>query len=89
MIANSVGFGVGEIYFVSSYLFATFNGFQHGAIGMPATAGIIYFALPGLLLQMPEHIYQIPGMNMISYLLAFVDKYGVMLFGDSAFHQVR
>ena len=89
MIANSVGFTVTVTHGVARDALAQCNGFRHRTIGVSSAASVVNFSWTWILIKMPEHIHQIIAVNVVSDLLAFVSKNGVMLFGYGAVHQIR
>src|SRR6185437_3476887 len=88
MVADTVGLAVAIVYFFSGYFFTNSDGLYHGAVCKPASALIVNFARPGLLIEMPEHVYQVSAMNIVPYLFALIPKYGVVIACNRAFHQI-
>lgn len=88
MIPDAVGIRISIIHPVSRDVFTHLNGFQHRTIGKPASAGIVHFARPGVLIEIPEHINQVIAMDVVPYLLSFIAKYRIGVAGDAASHQV-
>ena len=89
MVTTAVGFRILVVHFVARYFLAKGNSLQHGTVGVPATASVVYFARTGILVEMPEHIHQVPAMNIVPNLLAFIAENSVLVARYSAFHQVR
>src|SRR5688572_6764326 len=88
VVTNAVGIGVRVIHFIAGNFFAHGNAFQHRTVAEPTTAYIISLVLFWILVKMPEQVYQVPTVNVIPHLLAFVTKNGVRLFSNGTLHQV-
>src|ERR1035437_5922699 len=56
---------------------------------MTAPACIVHFACTRMLVKMPEHIHQVPTVNVVAHLLAFVTENRILLSRHRAFHEVR
>src|SRR5258708_323230 len=88
MITNPVIAGIGIVHFIPGHLLAISDRFQHGAIGMSASAGIVDFSGSRVLVKMPEHVYQVVAVDIIAHLLTFVTENSVWIAGNRAFHKV-
>src|SRR5215472_610220 len=88
MIARSGLVGVRPVHRPSGEPFANRDRFQHRAIGVAAAADIINCTTARTLDKVPESIDQVPGMDVVTDLLASIAEYRIGLPGDSAFREV-
>src|SRR5258708_20048945 len=89
MVPYPVVLTVNIVHFFLCDLFAKGNRFQHRAIGVSTSAGVIDLSGTRILVKFPEHIHQIIAMNIIPQLFALVAEDSILISGDRAFHQIR
>ena len=79
MVTYTMVLRVGPRDLVACNLLTSVNGLYHGAVGMATAACVVDLARSRILIKIPEHLYQIAAVDVISYLFALVAENSIML----------
>ena len=88
MVPDPVVVAVVIRQFLSRDFLAKTYGFEDGAVRIPRTASIVNFSRARGLIEMPEHIDEIIGVNVVPHLLPHVPMDRILIPGYRAFHEV-
>src|ERR1700736_591236 len=88
VISDSVRFFVLPTQFFAADLLAKFDCFQHGTVGVPASADVVNLASPRCANELRERLDEIITMNVVAHLFPFVSEHAIGTIVHGADHQI-
>src|SRR5438067_124213 len=89
VVADSVFLLVTPLQSSAADFLAQFDGFQDGAVAVPASADVVDFTNPRRADEFHKRFHQIKAVNVIPHLFAFVSEYTIRAVAYRTDHEVR